>query len=144
MKSAASTAANFAVGGGTGSHAGYKAGVELERVRPMLPPPAPSVAIIKRVRSRKPSPAPASALPCPLDVRTDTRRQKLDCLKGNKFHEGLGQPLHYDDASGQQLVLAPISEHDEIFGDEQQKLEYVSGLCAEHGVEVWALIEERE
>ena len=38
--------------------------------------------------------------------------------------------------TGQQPVLALISAYYNIFGAEQQKLEYVSGLCAAHGVEV--------
>jgi len=41
--------------------------------------------------------------------------------------------------TGQQVVLALISAYYDILGDEQQQLEYVSGLCAAHGVEVWAL-----
>jgi len=64
--------------------------------------------------------------------------------KGNKFHEGIGQALHYGDVTGQQPVLALISAYYNIFGAEQQKLEYVSGLCAGHGVEVWALTTRRE
>jgi len=52
--------------------------------------------------------------------------------------------LHYGDVTGQQPVLALISAYYNIFGAEQQKLEYVSGLCAAHGVEVWALTTERQ
>ena len=74
-----------------------------------------------------------------VDVLTDTQAIELDWLKGNKFHEGIGQALHYGDVTGQQPVLALISAYYNIFGAEQQKLEYVSGLCAAHGVEVWAL-----
>ena len=55
-----------------------------------------------------------------------------------------GQALHYGDVTGQQPVLALISAYDNIFGAEQQKLEYVSGLCAAHGVEVWALTTRRQ
>ena len=51
---------------------------------------------------------------------------ELVYLKGNKFHEDIGRALHYSDMNG------------------QQKLEYVSGLCAAHGVEVWALTTKRE
>ena len=72
------------------------------------------------------------------------RAIELDWLKGNKFHEGIGQALHYGDVTGQQPVLALISAYYNIFGAEQQKLEYVSGLCAAHGVEVWALTTRRE
>ena len=74
-----------------------------------------------------------------VDVLTDTQAIELDWLKGNKFHEGIGQALHYGDVTGQQPVLALISAYYNIFGAEQQKLEYVSRLCAAHGVEVWAL-----
>ena len=74
----------------------------------------------------------------------DTQAIELDWLKGNKFHEGIGQALHYGDVTGQQPVLALISAYYNIFGAEQQKLEYVSGLCAAHGVEVWALTTRRE
>ena len=63
--------------------------------------------------------------------------------EGNKFHEGIDQALHYGDVTGQQPVLALISAYYNIFGAEQQKLEYVSGLCAAHGVEVWALTTRR-
>ena len=79
-----------------------------------------------------------------VDVLTDTQAIELDWLKGNKFHEGIGQALHYGDVTGQQPVLALISAYYNIFGAEQQKLEYVSGLCAAHGVEVWALTTRRE
>jgi len=79
-----------------------------------------------------------------VDVLTDTQAIELDWLKGNKFHEGIGQALHYGDVTGQQPVLALISAYYDIFGAEQQKLEYVSGLCAAHGVEVWALTTRRE
>ena len=79
-----------------------------------------------------------------VDVLTDTQAIELDWLKGNKFHEGIGQALHYGDVTGQQPVLALISAYYNIFGAEQQKLEYVSGLCAAHGVEVWALTTKRE
>ena len=51
---------------------------------------------------------------------------ELVYLKGNKFHEDIGQALYYGDVTG------------------QQKLEHVSGLCAAHGVEVWALTTKRE
>ena len=76
--------------------------------------------------------------------RTGTQVIELDWLKGNKFHEGIGQALHYGDVTGQQPVLALISAYYDIFGAERQKLEYVSGLCAAHGVEVWALTTRRE
>mgnify|MGYP001269406111 CR=1 FL=1 len=79
-----------------------------------------------------------------VDVLTDTQAIELDWLKGNKFHEGIGQALHYGDVTGQQPVLALISAYYNIFGAEQQKLEYVSGLCAAHGVEVWALTTRRQ
>ena len=79
-----------------------------------------------------------------VDVLTGTQAIELDWLKGNKFHEGIGQALHYGDVTGQQPVLALISAYYNIFGAEQQKLEYVSGLCAAHGVEVWALTTRRE
>jgi hypothetical protein len=78
----------------------------------------------------------------PPTVTVATGRQARQCcqrLKGNKFHEGIGQALHYGDVTGQQPVLALISAYYDIFGAEQQKLEYVSRLCAAHGVEVWAL-----
>ena len=79
-----------------------------------------------------------------VDVLTGTQAIELDWLKGNKFHEGIGQALHYGDVTGQQPVLALISAYCNIFGAEQEKLEYVSGLCAAHGVEVWALTTRRE
>ena len=64
--------------------------------------------------------------------------------ESNKFHEGIGQALHYGDVTGQQPVLALISAYYNIFGAEQQKLEYVSGLSAAHGIELWALTTERQ
>ena len=36
-----------------------------------------------------------------VDVLTGTRAIELDWLKGNKFHEGIGQALHYGDVTGQ-------------------------------------------
>jgi hypothetical protein len=53
-----------------------------------------------------------------VDVLTDTQAIELVYLKSNKFHEDIGQALYYGDVTG------------------QQKLEYVSGLCAAHGIEV--------
>jgi hypothetical protein len=79
-----------------------------------------------------------------VDVLTDTQAIELDWLKGNKFHEGIEQALHYGDVTGQQPVLALISAYYNIFGAKQQKREYVSGLCAACGVEVWALTTRRE
>ena len=79
-----------------------------------------------------------------VDVLTDTQAMELDWLKGNKFHESIGQALHCGDVTGQQPVLALISAYYDIFGDERQKLEYVSRLCAVHGVEVWALTARRQ
>ena len=46
-----------------------------------------------------------------MDVLTDTQAIELDWLKGNKFHEGIGQALHYGDVTGQQPVLALISAY---------------------------------
>ena len=37
-----------------------------------------------------------------VDVLTDTQAIELHWLKGNKFHEGIGQALHYGDVTGQQ------------------------------------------
>ena len=37
-----------------------------------------------------------------VDVLTGTQAIELDWLKGNKFHEGIGQALHYGDVTGQQ------------------------------------------
>jgi hydroxypyruvate isomerase len=56
-------------------------------------------------------------------------RERCQSLKGNKFHEGIGQALHYGDVTGQQPVLALIRAYDDISDDERQKLEYVSD-CA--------------
>ena len=36
-----------------------------------------------------------------MDVLTDTQAIELDWLKGNKFHEDIGQALHYGDVTGQ-------------------------------------------
>jgi hypothetical protein len=53
-----------------------------------------------------------------VDVLTGTQAIELDWLKGNKFHEGIGQALHYGDVTGQQPVLALISAYYNIFGAE--------------------------
>ena len=50
-----------------------------------------------------------------VDVLTDTQAIELDWLKGNKFHEGIGQALHYGDVTGQQPVLALISAYLQYF-----------------------------
>jgi len=78
-----------------------------------------------------------------VEALTGTQAIELDWLKGNKFHEGIGQTLHYGGVTGQQPVLALISAYYNIFGAEDQKLECVSGLCAAHGVEIWALLPTR-
>ena len=166
-------AAAFAVGWLTGSHAGYTAGAESEHVRidarATLPEAALPVEIVERVRSSQPASgvdgsdteaAWTAALAAHLggeaeqeidgvvagrvDVLTGTQAIELDWLKGNKFHEGIGQALHYGDVTGQQPVLALISAYYDIFGAERQKLKYVSRLCAANGVEVWALTTKRE
>jgi len=36
-------------------------------------------------------------------------------LEGNKFHEGIGQALHYGDVTGQQPVLARTRAHFDIY-----------------------------
>ena len=39
-----------------------------------------------------------------MDELIGTQAIELDWLKGNKFHEGIGQALHYGDVTGRQPV----------------------------------------
>lgn len=76
-----------------------------------------------------------------VDVLTECCAIEVEWLKGNKWHEGLGQAAHYGDATGRQPVLALCSDT-ELSNDEWEKVLYIAELCARHGIEVRLLLRE--
>ena len=75
-----------------------------------------------------------------IDLLTGDYAIEVD--KIDKFHEGIGQALHYARETGRKPGLAIFiidpTEHD------LEKLKYVRRLCKELGIKVWYINEELE
>lgn len=70
-----------------------------------------------------------------IDVMTDTEAIELDWP--HKWHEGLGQALHYADATGKKPVLALISYSqgpDKLQAKSRARFDLVEKNCRKHGV----------
>lgn len=70
-----------------------------------------------------------------IDVMTDTEAIELDWP--HKWHEGLGQALHYADATGKKAVLALISYSqgpDKLQTKSRERFDLVEKNCNKHGV----------
>lgn len=79
-----------------------------------------------------------------VDVLTDAWAIELDWP--HKWHEGLGQALHYAEMTGRQGVLALISYAqgpDQLHERSRQRLEMVERLCRKHGVQLIVLFPSR-
>jgi len=75
-----------------------------------------------------------------IDVMTDDMAIEIDWP--HKWHEGLGQALHYSDATGKQAVLALISysqgpEH--LKASSRERFEMVEKYCSNHNVKLMLL-----
>lgn len=71
-----------------------------------------------------------------VDVMTDAYAIEIDFFK--KWHEGLGQAIHYGDASNRIGVLALIERHKEHETDVEhmELLRKIERLCIEKGVKL--------
>lgn len=75
-----------------------------------------------------------------IDVLTDTQAIELDWP--HKWHEGLGQALHYADATGKQGVLALISYSqgpESLREDSRKRMDMVERICAKSGIKLIVL-----
>jgi hypothetical protein len=75
-----------------------------------------------------------------IDVMTDTEVFELDWP--HKWHEGLGQALHYADATGKKPVLALISYSqgpDKLQPSSVERFNMVERVCAKQGVRLLIL-----
>ncbi|MFH0952708.1 MAG: hypothetical protein V1873_00080 [Verrucomicrobiota bacterium] len=75
-----------------------------------------------------------------IDVLTDTQAIEIDWP--HKWHEGLGQALHYSDVTGKQGVLALISYSqgpEKLQADSRARFDMVEKQCAKHGIKVIVL-----
>lgn len=71
-----------------------------------------------------------------IDVLTETYAIEIDFLK--KWKEGVGQSLHYANATGKTACLALIVEHEGA--DVVKEIAYVDKLCLEKGIKLVLLI----
>ena len=72
-----------------------------------------------------------------IDVLSDTEAIEIDWP--HKWHEGLGQVLHYADVSGKQAVLALISYSqgpDQLQKESRERFDLVERQCAKHNVKL--------
>ena len=75
-----------------------------------------------------------------IDVMTDTEAIEIDWP--HKWHEGLGQCLHYADVTGKKPVLALISYGqgpDKMQAASRERFEMVERICAKQGVRLIVL-----
>lgn len=70
-----------------------------------------------------------------IDVMTDDEAIEIDWP--HKWHEGLGQALHYSDATGKKATLALISYSqglDTLTAKSRERFDMVERYCSNHGV----------
>lgn len=75
-----------------------------------------------------------------IDVLTDTYAIEVEWQ--HKWHEGLGQALHYADQTGKQGMLALVSYAqglDRLHERSRERFDMVEKLCAKNGVKVVVL-----
>ncbi len=75
-----------------------------------------------------------------IDVLTDTLAIEVDFQ--HKWHEGLGQALHYADASGKQGTVALISysqSRESMREKSRRRLDMVDALCQKSGIKLMVL-----
>ena len=73
-----------------------------------------------------------------IDLLTDDFAIEVDRLE--KFHETIGQALHYAKETGKKPAIA-IFILDQKYGD-KEKLKYVIWLCNYYNIKVWFINEE--
>lgn len=79
-----------------------------------------------------------------IDVLTD--RYAIEVEFPHKWHEGLGQALHYANASGKPGVLAVIAYaqgEENLQGKSRQKLEMIEKLCRANDIKMVVLFPNR-
>jgi hypothetical protein len=75
-----------------------------------------------------------------IDLLTDDYAIEVDRLE--KFHEAIGQALHYAKEAGKKPGIAIfITDHK---SSDKEKLEYVKWLCKYYKIKVWFINEELE
>ena len=74
-----------------------------------------------------------------IDVETESEVFELDFI--HKWHEGLGQALHYADVTGMEGVLALISQQplEKLFPKDLAQLDLIICICARHDIQVIVL-----
>jgi len=75
-----------------------------------------------------------------IDVMTDTEAIEIDWP--HKWHEGLGQALHYADATGKKPVLALIAysqDPQKLKSKSRERFDMVEKYCSKHGVRLLVL-----
>ncbi len=75
-----------------------------------------------------------------VDLLTGTYAIEVDRV--DRFHEGIGQALHYAKETGKKPGLALFLLHPDPTG--LDKLDYVHWLCDFYGIRVWYINEELE
>lgn len=75
-----------------------------------------------------------------VDLLTDEYAIEVDRL--DKFHEAIGQALHYARETGKKPALAIFIA--EASSGDKEKLKYVMALCNHYKIKVWFINEELE
>jgi len=75
-----------------------------------------------------------------IDLLTDEYAVEVDRLE--KFHEAIGQALHYARETGKKPAIAIFME--EQRDEDKEKLKYVIRLCGYYKIKVWFINEELE
>ncbi len=75
-----------------------------------------------------------------IDLLTDEYVVEVDRLE--KFHEAIGQALHYARETGKKPAIAIFME--EQRDEDKEKLKYVIRLCGYYKIKVWFINEELE
>lgn len=71
-----------------------------------------------------------------VDLLTDEFAIEVDWLE--KWHQGIGQTLHYAHETGKQPVLAlALKEKRGVFRGDREECAYVAELCAKQGIAIW-------
>ena len=73
-----------------------------------------------------------------IDILTDSYAVEVDRL--SKFHEGIGQCLHYAHETGRQPGLAIFIPN--LNKKSLKKIKYVKYLCAQYGITFWYINDE--
>jgi len=79
-----------------------------------------------------------------IDVLTD--QYAIEVEFPHKWHEGLGQSLHYANATGKQGMLAIIAYaqgEDNLHGRTRRKFELIEELCSANGIQMLVLFPSR-